>query len=126
MLRDKRNNTHEDILKGVFISKKLEEHGRSVDTEIQREITKAGFRSAFWGKRNMSVDDNTLTYEHLAIHRIIDIKTRKSSTGIKRKKNHPIHNRILYGKINTLARELMFGFTQSVKEELQNKISGTI
>lgn len=125
MLRESRDKIHDDVVKGQFIKNSLQRHGQEVDQEISKRMARAGFRSDFWSKRNFELNENTLSYKHLPQHRFVDIRTRKSKAGVKRKKNHPIHNRVHYGHLNNLARELMYGFTVAIKEEIKEKLEKT-
>ena len=87
---------------------------------MSKEITSRGFESPSWGDRSFSVSDSVLSYQHLGRHRFVDIKTRNTKQGKKRKKNHPIHNRIIFGHYNNIVRELKYGFTEAIKEEYNN------
>jgi len=48
------------------------------------------------------------------------MKTRETSKGKLRKKRHAIHNKIIYGHLNNIAREVSVGYTDAVIEELKN------
>ena len=117
-LRENRNTNQRAILEGRFIRQSLEKHAKNVEDDISRSMKKAGFRSEFWSQRSFAINDDTMTYTHLPQHRFVDMRTRKTKEGAKRKKSHPIHNRIHFGNISTLARQLMYGFTESIKDEL--------
>lgn len=119
-----RSQTSEDIAKGRFISKVLEKNSREIDAEMQKRMNAARFKSAFWRNRNFATNNNVLTYTHLPQHRFVDMKTRQTKDGVIRKKNHRVHNRVLFGHANNIVRELSFGFVQSVKEELM-QLDGT-
>lgn len=60
-----------------------------------------------------------LQIQHLARQRFLDMKTRQTKNGKKRKRAFPIHNRILFGQLNSIIGRLKFGFTQEVKRTLQ-------
>ncbi len=121
-LRQNRNDTSRAIAEGRFIKKVLQEEGLDINLDIQSKINQFGFKSGFWSEREFSVtgSGNTLQYRHLKVHRFVDIKTRESTKGRKPKKRYPIHNRIIYGHLNNVARELMFGFTEAVIDEMLN------
>lgn len=109
----------DEILKGRFIKRVFSETAQDIDKAVRKEITTRGFESAEWEDRVFTASDSALTYQHLGRHRFVDIKTRNTPKGKKSKKNHPIHNRIIFGHYNYLIRELKYGFTDAVKEELK-------
>lgn len=121
-LRQNRNDTSRAIAEGRFIRKVLQEEGQDINTNIQSKMNQFGFKSVFWSEREFSVtgSGNTLQYRHLKVHRFVDIKTRDTKKGKIKKKRYPIHNRIIYGHLNNVARELMFGFTEAVIDEMLN------
>ena len=121
-LRADRNAISESVLQGKFIEQTLKKHGETINIEIGKRQASAGFRSAFWSKRNFATKGNTMVYTHLKQHRFIDMRTRKTKSGTKKKKNYPHHNRILYGQANNLVRELAYGFVTAIKEEMAQLI----
>lgn len=121
-LRQNRNDTSRAIAEGRFIRKVLQEEGQEIDAEIQTRMNNFGFKSAFWSQREFTItgNGNTLQYRHLKVHRFADIKTRESKKGKRTKKRYPIHNKPIYGHLNNVARELMYGFTEAVIDEMLN------
>ena len=113
-----RQKRAEEILQGKFIQRKLEETSKEIDRLQTQEMS--DFRSSFWNNRAFSVSNGKLTYKHDKRHRFVDMKTRNTPKGKVRKKSHPIHNRIIWGHYNNIIKELHFGFTNAVKEELRN------
>ena len=112
-----RKENHEDIIKGRFIRKVLSETSRDID-KAQREKM-SSFRSSFWNNRTFTVTDSDMTYSHLKQHRFVDMRSRNTKEGKVKKKSHPIHNRIIMGHYNNIVKEMKFGFTDAVKEELR-------
>ena len=112
-------STTSEILKGRFIKRVFSENSVYIDKSVSKEITTRGFESAEWGDRSFTISDSALTYQHLGRHRFVDMKTRNTKKGKIRKKNHPIHNRIVFGHYNNIIRDLKYGFTDAVKEELK-------
>jgi hypothetical protein len=117
-LRQERNKTREAILEGRFISQVLAKEGKELDNDIKARINSAGFDSSFWGNRNFTVNENTMTYTHLRQHRFIDMKSRSSLLGKRRKKFYAIHNKPIYGHANEIVKELTVGFTDGVREQM--------
>jgi hypothetical protein len=118
-LLNQRTNNNDDIIKGRFVRKKLAETANEIREGSNKRMN--GFRSGFWNNRSFSVTDNELQYEHLKVHRFIDMRTRTLKSGEKRKKKfYPIHNRVVMGQYSQLVRELSFGFTEEVKNQLRS------
>ena len=118
-LLQKRHDNARAIAEGKFIAITLKQEGAEINQAIDAAMS--GFRSAFWRDKKMSViGGNTLEYRHKKQHRFNDMKTRESkSKGKIRKKRNIIHNKIIYGHLNNIARELSFGFTDAVIEDLK-------
>lgn len=77
----------------------------------------SGFKSReLFANRSIDATDTVLSFEHLAKHRFIDMKRRRTPNGVISKKNYPIHNRILFGYANNIVRRLSFGFTEGTRE----------
>jgi len=111
-----RKEAHEAVLKGQFVKMVLEENARDIDNAIQQKT--AGFNSLFWKDRNFSVKGTTLEYSHRKEFRFLDMKTRKTKSGIINKKHYSIHNKPIFGHLNNIIRELHFGFTEAIKQEI--------
>ena len=120
-LIENRENFSDQILERRFIRKVLQGTSKDIDQAQRKYISGRGFENNDWNSsRGFVVTENELGYTHLKKHRFVDMKSRTSKTGKKRKKSHPIHNRIIWGHYNNVIKELHFGFTNAVKEELQN------
>lgn len=113
-LRQNRNDRHDLILQGKFIDHVLKEESRSIDAAIDKTMSSAGFTSSFWKDKRFTVSNNKLEYRHKPQHRFVDMKTRNTQNGKIRKRRHIIHNRVVYGHLNNIARELQFGYTDAV------------
>lgn len=117
-LFENRTNPENLILEKKFIRQKLEETSQ----EIQRvqDSRMASFNSDFWNNRKFSVTDNQLDFEHLKVHRFVDMRRRTLKDGTKiNKKSYPIHNRVVMGQYSQLTRELAYGFTEEIKNQLR-------
>ncbi|WP_339836420.1 hypothetical protein [uncultured Flavobacterium sp.] len=114
-----RSKSNEDILKGKFIRKQLQETAQSIQQDSSKAMS--SFRSGFWNDRSFNVTDNVLDYKHLKQHRYVDMRTRAKKDGSKvKKKSYRNHNRIIMGNYSQLVRELSFGFTKETKNILSN------
>ena len=116
-----REQLSEQILEGRFIRKVLQGTSKDIDQAQRKYMSGRGFENNNWyAGRGFMVTENTLGYTHLKKHRFVDMKTRTSKKGTNRKKTHRIHNKIIWGHYNNIIKELHFGFTAAVKEELRN------
>lgn len=117
-LLEKRKENSRAIAEGKFIEVTLTNEGQEINQAIDKAMS--SFRSAFWKDKSMIVRSNKLEYRHKKQHRFNDMKTRTSkSKGTIRKKRNIIHNKIIYGHLNNITRELSFGFTDAVVESLK-------
>ncbi len=114
--REKHKN---DILEGKFIRKVTGEIATEIEKAQDSLMASRGFSDASWQERSFASTDKGLVYTHLGKHRFVDMRTRNTENGKKPKKSHPIHNRIVFAQYNNLIRELSFGFTDAVKQELR-------
>ena len=116
-----RENLSDQILEGRFIRRVLQDTSKEIDHAQRAYISGRGFENNDWNsKRGFTVTENEMGYTHLKKHRFVDMKTRTSKAGTKKKKSHPIHNKIIWGHYNNVIKELHFGFTNAIKEELRN------
>lgn len=116
-----RENLSDQILQGRFIRRVLQDTSKDIDKAQRKYMSGRGFENNDWySGRGFTVAENTLGYTHLKKHRFVDMKTRTSKNGRKNKKSHPVHNKIIWGHYNNIIKELHFGFTHAVKEELRN------
>lgn len=116
-----RENLSDQILEGRFIRRVLQDTSKEIDQAQRAYISGRGFENNDWNsKRGFTVTQNEMGYTHLKKHRFVDMKTRTSKKGKNRKKSHPIHNKIIWGHYNNVIKELHFGFTNAVQEELRN------
>ena len=116
-----RENLSDQILEGRFIRRVLQDTSKDIDQAQSAYISGRGFENNDWNSaRGFTVTENEMGYTHLKKHRFVDMKTRTTKNGKVRKKSHPIHNKIIWGHYNNVIKELHFGFTNAVKEELRN------
>ncbi|OBQ56113.1 hypothetical protein JJL45_05130 [Tamlana sp. s12] len=119
-LLNNRTKVNDDILKNLFIQKQLQEEAQEIDKAQSSLMSSRGFTSPeFFSDRNFAVNQTTLTYSHLQKHRFVDMKTRQVNNAKIKKASHPIHNRIIFGHLNNIIKRMHFGYTQAVKEQMQ-------
>lgn len=112
----------EDILQGRFIGKVLTEASKDIAKAQDDKMSERGFSDPVWDERKFIVSDSVLSYQHKPQHRFVDMKTRNTKSGKKRKKSHPIHNRIIFGHYNEIVGQLQFGYTDAVKQSIKDEI----
>ena len=119
---DSREQFSNQILEQRFIRSVLRNTASEIDDAQKQYMSGRGFEKNEWySGRGFTVSENTMTYSHLSKHRFVDMKYRNSKKGKTKKKTaHPVHNRIIYGHYNNIIKELHFGFTEAVKEEMRN------
>ena len=117
---ERRKNSQENlILEKRFIRTVLQEEGRDILKEQTKRMASFQTRELFT-ERKIDATDTVLSFDHLAKHRFIDMKRRRTKNGVINKKNYPIHNRILYGYANNIVRRISFGFTESTREIMKD------
>lgn len=117
-LFENRSNSENTILEKKFIRKKLGETAKEI--ERVQDTRMSSFNSNFWNNRRFTVTDDQLDFEHLKVHRFVDMRRRQLKDGTKiNKKSYPIHNRVVMGQYSQLTRELAYGFTEEVKNQLR-------
>jgi len=115
------------ILERKFVKQVLQHEGHELVRAHQREIrsrleqhsgkTLSTLKSWVHSNANASGE---LNVQHLKRQRFLDMKTRTTKAGLKvRKKQFPIHNRIVFGHLNNVIRQLKFGFTEAIQEQLK-------
>lgn len=111
----------EDVLKGRFVKTVLQEEGRELlSAQTKRMRSRNLTSSNFYTGRSIRATEQSLTFSHLLKHRFVDMRHHKYGDERKKRKAHPIHNRILFGHTNEIIYRLQVGFTDAVKKELQN------
>jgi hypothetical protein len=115
-----KKQTLNEVLEHRFIERVLRDTAKDIDKAQIQYMQSRGFASNDWfAGRNFAVANDNLQIQVLKKHRFVDMKTRTSKKGTKRKKAHPVYNRIIYGHYNNIIRELSFGFTDAIKEQLK-------
>ncbi len=115
-----RERFSDSILEGRFIRKVMQSTGTDIEHAQKAYMSSRGFESDNWySGRGFVATTNSLEISHLKKHRFVDMKIRNTPKGKVRKKQHPVHNRIIWGHYNNVIKELHFGFTHAVQEELR-------
>lgn len=117
-------------VKERFIKETLESQGRRM-LRAQGQAMEDALRfhtGETYGRRHITVTEGsemrgTLTFTHTVQERFLDLhRLRHGSTESKRPKSRQIHNRFVMGMYNSIARELMYGFTEDVAARIREKM----
>ena len=120
-LLDSRRDIADAILQGRFVRKISKETTQDIDQAQRKYMSSRGFEGDKWYTgRSFVITDVGFEYTHLKKHRFVDMKVRNTKNGKVRQTPHPIHNRIIYQQFNNIIKQMHFGFTESVKNELRN------
>lgn len=120
--RDFRNK--DQLLQERFIQRILSEEAENIKIEQSKAMRSRGFSQEDWyADRAYKVNDTVLQFEHLKKHRFVDMKTRVTKQGVKKKVSHPIHNRIIFGHANNIVRRLSFEYTDRMKKTLAQEFN---
>ncbi len=119
-LLEKRKDNARLIAEGRFLRKVLTEESESILKAQRKVMAERGFSNPdIIGNRSFTVTDDTSKFDFLKVHRFIDMKSRKTKSGVKKKKSHPIYNRIVFGHIPNIVRQLSYGFTDAIIEDMK-------
>lgn len=121
----------EHRIRTEFIKRILKEEGQEIDRDQLAAIDKyLQFRTGrLRNDRKQTVEhdggfDGQLTLTHPIRERFLDIKPKNLDQRKKRKrrKAYPIHNRIIFGRLNKIAYKLNYGLTQEVADEIKSDL----
>lgn len=112
-------------VKGAFVRRVLQEEGERM---LERQETAISSRlksrsGTLVRGRSISVSggnrlDGQLDFKHPIYERFLDMK-RLGNNGRKRK-GRRIHNRFVFGAYTSIAKQLMYGFTEEVAREIKD------
>jgi len=109
-----------EVLEGRFIKRVMSEESQDINLAQIKYMDSHGFSNQDWRTgRSFVASETALEYSQLLKVRFVDMKSISAGMAKHKKKSHPIHNRIVYGHYNNIIREMKYGFTDAVKEELR-------
>lgn len=115
---EKRAAPGDSALEKRFIAKVLKEESKEI-IEAQDKIFSRFNNSDWKSGRSFEVHGTTLEETHLPKHRFVDMKTLETRAGKIKKRNYPVHNKIMYGHANDIVRGISYGFTEQVKADMK-------
>ncbi|MFP9100915.1 hypothetical protein ACLI09_17855 [Flavobacterium sp. RHBU_24] len=114
--------TLDDVLEGRFVHRVLSSASADINLAQVKYMDSHGMgASDLKSSRSFAASESALEYAQKLKHRFVDMKnTSRCKKRVRKKKNfHPIYNKIAYGHYNNIVRELKFGYTDAVKEEMR-------
>lgn len=110
-----------DILEGRFIKRVMQTAALDINLAQVKYMNTAGFNAenSWYSGRSFEATESGLQVAQMLRHRVVDMKFISPGMGRFKKKSHPIYNKIMYGHYNNIVRELKYGFTDAIKEELR-------
>lgn len=113
-------------IKGAFVRRVLQEEGEKM---LERQETAISSRlhsrtGTLIRDRKMSVSggdglDGQLDFRHPIYERFLDM--RKLGKNGRKRKGRRIHNRFVFGAYLSIAKQLMYGFTEEVARKIKEK-----
>ena len=115
------NSQLEDIMQGRFIKRTLQDAAKDMNLAQVKYMSGHRFRSADWiSGRSSQASETALEYAQKLKFRFVDMKQISKCMKQYKKKSHPIYNKIMWGHYNNIVRELAYGYTDAVKEEMKS------
>jgi hypothetical protein len=116
--------TVDEIMEGRFIKRVLQDTSKDIDQVQVKYMTTHGFENPDWySALSFNATESALEFAQKIKGRFVDMKKIMKGRGEnkkqQRKKNHPIYNKVMYGHYNNVVRELKFGYTDAIKEEMR-------
>lgn len=114
-----RRDNADHILRKKFIKRTLTTEGQSILKAQKDRMNEANFTNPNFNKTKLDVSDFQATFTFVKLHRFVDMKSRKTKRGIIKKQAYPIYNKIIFGHLNNIIKEISFGYTDAVIEEMK-------
>lgn len=112
-----------DVLKGRFVTEVLRSEGEKMLSRqgaAMQEYLRFQTGHTF-SSRSITVTDNTLSFRHSVVERFLDLKRlNHGSKEVRRPARRKIHNRFVFGAYGSIARRLMYGYTEEVAAQLRD------
>lgn len=118
-LISRRAENADHILKKRFIKRVLTQEGNSILSEQRKRMQENSFSNSNFNKTKLDVSDFVASFTFKKLHRLVNIKTRKTKDVIIRKKSYPIYNQVIFGHLNNIISEISFGYTDAVIHEMK-------
>lgn len=117
------NKNSTKVYEDRFINMILKDEGKKLKASQISFMRRRGFTSPeFYSDISVDAHGTTLTHEHLLRHRFVDMKTRNTKQGKKRKKHHPLHNRQIFGYLNNIIHRIQFDFSEEIINMIKSEL----
>lgn len=116
----------EKLIVAAFQKRVLKQHAEKMQKTMNANVPK--FTDSALDYRNILTDADSLIYRHKGIMRMVDMKRLTlplRSEKYKRKKTYNMYNRIIMGHYSGLSKDLTFGLTEAVRQEIMAELDGT-
>lgn len=117
----------EKLILAAFQRRMLQKHADKINEKQNSRMP--SFSDSSNANRTFTVNDDSMIYQHKGLLRMVEIKrlTKPNRTEkYTRKKTYDIHNRIIMGHFGQLGRDLTFGFSDSIRDEIIAELDGKI
>ncbi len=114
-----------DVLQGRFVTQSLRSEGEKMLSRqgAAMRLSLHSHTGQLLSSRSISVTENTLTFRHSAVERFLDLKRlNRGSKEVKRPAKRKIHNRFIFSAYGSIARRLMYGYTEEVMSDLRKTL----
>lgn len=115
-------HNRKSLLQRMYIKKVLQEEGENLRDDHVRKIKR--FTNSRSGRlaagpsikvKNNGTKGGELEVTHLKHQRFLDLKKSRNS------RRFPIHNKVIFGHTSDIIRALMYGYTEEIKLQLEQK-----
>lgn len=113
----------EKLIVAAFQKRVLRQHADKMQKTQNANVPK--FSDTSLDFRNIVTNEDSLIYRHKGIMRMVDMKrlTKPLKTDkYKRKKTYNMHNRIVMGHYSGLSKDLTFGLSDAVRQDIINEL----
>lgn len=122
-----RASQNEGMIMAAFQRRILKKHADKISQK--QDGAMPNFKDSSNANRTFEVDDDSLIYRHKGLLRMVEIKRLtipKGTKKYKRAKTYPVHNRIIMGHFGQIGRDLTFGFSDQIRDEIMAELDGKI
>lgn len=116
----------EKLIVAAFQKRVLKQHAEKMQKTMNANVPK--FTDSALDYRNILTDADSLIYRHKGIMRMVDMKRLTlplRSEKYNRKKTYNMYNRIIMRHYSGLSKDLTFGLTQAMRQEIIAELDGT-
>lgn len=106
-----------DVIKQKFIHSVLIEEAINIEESQDRVINNYSVSNVIKESRTFAVTNNSISHRHSIRQRFIDMRRIRKG----KQKPIPIHNKIIWGHLNSIIFKLAYGFTEDIKNTISKQ-----